>query len=61
MTFFKFYLFILRERERVRERACVSRGGAKRDGERERNPSRLCTVSRDPDAGLKLMNTEIMT
>ena len=33
-------------------------------GEREKggvNPSRLCAVSTEPDAGLNLMNHEIMT
>ena len=38
-----------RDRERERER------------ERERIPSRLHTVSAEPEAGLKLMNCEIMT
>ena len=37
-----------RERERERER-------------RERIPSRLHTISAEPNAGLKLMNHEIMT
>ena len=43
-------LFILRERvgEEQRER-------------RERNPSRLLTVSSEPHVGLNLMNPEIMT
>ena len=34
---------------------------AEREGERERIPSRFCTVSTEPDAGLKLRNHEIMT
>ena len=34
-------------------------GGAEREG--ERIPSRLCTVSTEPDMGLKLTNHEIMT
>ena len=46
------YLFILRER--VRENGT----GAERG--RERIPSRLCTVSTEPDVGLELMNREIM-
>ena len=33
-------------------------GGAER--EEERILSRLCTVSKEPDAGLELMNHEIM-
>ena len=41
-------LFILRMRGRGRAR-------------KERIPSRLCTVSTEPNAGLKLMNHEIMT
>ena len=46
--FFKVYLFIL-EREHVH----VWEG--QREGERERIPSRLPTISTEPDAGLKLM------
>ena len=42
-----FLMFILRERERERER--------------ERIPSRLHTVSTEPDVGLGLTNCEIMT
>ena len=38
------------QRERVRER-----------GERERIPSRLLTVSAEPNVGLKPTNREIMT
>ena len=45
----------LKERERERERESTSRGGA------ERIPSRLCADSREPEAGLELTNTEIMT
>ena len=30
-------------------------------GQRERIPSRLCTVSTEPDAGLEPMNHEIVT
>ena len=47
------YLFIVRERESVR------RAGAETEG--ERTPSRLCTVSTEPDVGLELTNHEIMT
>ena len=49
----------MRERERERERASMSRGGTDRG--RERIPSRLCTVSTEPDVGLKHMNCEIVT
>ena len=45
----KFYFFILREREQERGR------------ERERIPSRLCAVSTESDAVLKLTNREIRT
>ena len=31
------------------------------EGQRERTPSRLCTVSIEPHVGLDLMNREIMT
>ena len=41
----------MKERERDRER----------ERERERIPSRLYTVSVDPNVGLKLTNYEIMT
>ena len=44
-------MFIYLERE--------SRGGAERG--RERIPSRPCTVSTEPDAGLELTNCEIVT
>ena len=39
----------------------ASRGGAQREEERERVPSRIRTVSAEPDAGLELMNHAIMT
>ena len=32
-----------------------------KEGERERIPSRLCTVSAEPDVGLNPTNQEIMT
>ena len=44
--FLKVYLFILKQRERQRGR--------------EKIPSRLCTGSTEPDAGLELTNHEIM-
>ena len=31
------------------------------EGQRERIPSRLCTVSTEPKVGLKLTNQEIVT
>ena len=55
--FFFFNLFILRERERERE--STSRGGAER--RTDRIPSRLHTISAEPNMGLELMNCEIMT
>ena len=48
------YLFL---RDRERERTHIGKRGA----ERERIPSRLCTVSTEPETGLKLTNSEIMT
>lgn len=41
----------------------VSGGGAERESEmeRERIPSRLCTVNMNLDTGLELLNHEIMT
>ena len=36
-------------------------GRAERARDRERIPSRLCTVSSKPEAGLELTNHEIMT
>ena len=58
LSLFKVYLFIEREKERERER--MSWGGAEREA-REKIPSRLCTVSTEPDVGLKLIDHEIMT
>ena len=43
-------------RERESMCACTSGGGAAR----ERIPSRVCTVSTEPDMGLEPMNCEIM-
>ena len=37
------------------------KGEGQREREKVRIPSRLCAVSTDPDAGLDLMNHEIMT
>ena len=45
--------------ERERE---VSKGGAEREGDTESKAgSRLQAISTEPDAGLELMNREIMT
>ena len=48
------------------ETQSTSRGGAERERERERDAeskagSRLRAVSTEPDAGLELINREIMT
>ena len=53
MIFFMFYLYILREIEHKQGRG--------RQRGRERIPSRLCTVSIEPDAGLESTNREITT
>ena len=45
--------------EREREREHRREGEVERKG--DRIPSRLCTVSTEPDAGLEFMNREIMT
>ena len=50
-------LFIYFERDRERAQA----GERQRERGRQRIQSRLCADSREPDAGLKLMNYEIMT
>ena len=52
-TLFKKKKIFLFERE--------SKGGRGRERERETISSRLRTVSREPDAGLRLTNREIMT
>ena len=51
--FLKFTIYFERERERKRDA-----GGAVREG--ERIPSRLRTISREPDLGLELTTCEIM-
>ena len=48
----------MRERERERDSMHMSRGGAERG---QRVPSRLCTDSKEPSAGLELTNSEIVT
>ena len=51
----------------MRETESTSRGRAEREREREREterkrtPSRLCTLSTEPNEGLKLTNHEIVT
>ena len=50
-------MFVLRERKRQNEQG----RGRERGEERERIPSRLHTVSAEPNAGLKLTNREIMS
>ena len=47
-----------KERERVRENMTSRVGGRERG--REGIPSRFCTVSAEPDAGLKPTNQEIL-
>ena len=42
-------------------KANANKGGAEREGERERIPSKLRAISVEPDAGLELTNCEIMT
>ena len=59
-SFNKVYSCIISERER--ECVCTSGGGAEREGETEPGVgSRLRAVSTGPNAGLELMNREIMT
>ena len=53
--FSSFYLFILREREQGRGRE------RERERGRERIPSRLHTLSAEPDVGLEVTNREIVT
>ena len=57
LQFFNVYLFL-----RERERESMGRGEAEREGDTESEAgSRLRAVSAEPDAGLELMNREIMT
>ena len=54
-------MFIL-HRERGRDRLCMSRAGAEREGDTELEAgSRLQAVSTDPTMRLELTNCEIMT
>ena len=54
MIFLSLFIYFERARE------STSMGGAERERERERIPSRLCTVSIELDVGLEPMNHEIM-
>ena len=58
LSIFFFSLFIYFERERASGGEGWQR---EREGERDRIPSRLHTVSAEPDIGPELMNHEIMT
>ena len=49
----------MRERERERERGSMREAGEEREG--ERTPSRLCTLSLEPNEELELTNCEFMT
>ena len=53
LFFFLFVYLVLRERASKQEWG--------RERERERIPSRLCTVSAEPDLGPELTNHEVMT
>ena len=57
------YHFFLNVYSFLREkgRAHANKGGAERERGRQRIPSRLHTVSAEPNAGLELKNREIMT
>ena len=59
MCIIKFILFILKENESESERECEQGKGRERG--RERIPSRLHTVSVEPNMGLEPTNCEIMT
>ena len=59
VEFISYLKFILTERQKERNRECKQGRGKERG--RERIPSRICTVSTEPDVGLKLTNCEIMT
>ena len=62
LNFFMFMYLFLRETEPETERQSTSRGGAEREGDTASEAgSRLRAVNSEPDAGLKLVNCEIMT
>ena len=50
-----------RETDRDRETERVVQVGRGRERGRKRTPSRLSAVSAEPDAGIELMNRELMT
>ena len=56
---FSFFKFIYFEREEGEREGKHGEGQRERRG--ERIPSRLCTGSTEPNAGLELRNREIMT
>ena len=62
--FFNFFLTFIHfcARERKRESAIVSEGGAEREGDTESEAGcRLQAVSTEPDAGLEPTNCEMVT
>ena len=66
LSYLFIYLFLReRERERERERGREGERGRGRERGRQRIPSRLHTISAEPEAGLntglELTNSEIMT
>ena len=69
MWSFSFFLFLIKKNVfnvylflRDRERQSTSEGGAERKGDTESEAgSRLPAVSTEPDAGLELTDSEIMT
>ena len=47
--------------KRERERESMSKGGAERESKTENLKQALCCESAEPDAGLELINLEIVT
>ena len=58
LFFCSFYIFLCLF---ICKRVCVCEQGRGRERGRHRIPSRLCTVSTEPDMGLEFTNHEIMT
>ena len=54
-------LFIFRERERDKDRGTETASGGRVERRRERIPRRLHDVSTEPNVGLELTNSEVMT
>ena len=54
LSLFNVYVSIFRERERERAQKAKWKWGGQRERERERIPSRLRTVSTEPNARLQL-------